>query len=552
MGSNQIETSKSASAYEINEKENNIVSNEKKINEKENINSNEKILNEKQSTDLSEAPTNEDTNSNETNKSEDTNSNELNGSGDANLNESNVNEVKPLKKDLYSNLLSNYLPKYSFCYDELELRPEYKTEKYSYFFSIGKLVDYLNKELNQALRDYNLLLEPYDLIDFSKKEQKEKYNKKIGAWPTVKRKLALLTHPEQDSEEMKKKAKITAFFLSQFNTENKKHNDNNPYYIAYFDFIDGKFHFENDPFFGEANSRLSLEIDNDNYDDYIQRLYEEFISLENSISLSLNNQDKNKKEIFMNYLIRFFDNKIKKIEHSLNKPTNLKNIRSKINELAMKYCYYQHSEVKFFYDLTFEILYIIKDQPNEKEALVVKGANLDSFKKTFEEEFAKLNGFAISNEDETQENDNDYIKKCDKNIKFYEGKSTESEKEIKKMKEDNLHKSIDSIISIAGVINNNVGEENNKKKITNEDIVKGGDAVKNIADIYTNEKTIDRIKLNEENRKKQLIYWKKLKNIKLLLNNIENILKENVEFKAIIISQKIDKNNDSFITKIIY
>ena len=547
MGSDQIEAS--TSTYEINEKENIIVSNEQKINEKENIVSNEKKINEKQSIDLSEAPTNEDTKSNESNRSE-----------DASLNESNVNEVKPLKKDLYSNLLSNYLtnylPNYSFYYDGLELRPEYKTEKYSYFFSIGKLVDYLNKELNQALRDYNLLLEPYDLIDFSKKEQKEKYNKKIGFFPTLKRNIALLAHPEQDSEEMKKKAKCIAFFLSQFNTENKKHNENNPYYIAYFDFIDGKFHFENDPFFGEANSRLSLEIDNDNYDDYIQRLYEEFISLE--ISISLTNQDKNKKEIFKNYLIRSFDKKIKLIEHSLDKPeseTNLKNIRSKINKLAMKYCYCQQSEVKFFYDLTFEILYIIKDQPNEKEALVVKGANLDSFKKTFEEEFAKLNGFAISNEDETQENDNDYIKKCDKNIKFYERKSTENKEKINKMnkiKEDSLKKSFTNITSLAVAINNDIGEENNRKSIVNNIIEKGGDTIMNISDINTAGEKINSINLSEENIQQQLIYWKKLKNIKLLLNNIENILKENIEFKAIIISQKIDKNNDSFITKVIY
>ena len=177
MGSDQIEKS----TYEINGKEN-IVSNEKKINEKQN-------------TDLSEAPTNEDTNSNDSNRSE-----------DANLNESDVN------------YLTNYLPNYSFCYDGLEIRPDYKMEKYWYFFSIGKLVDYLNKELNQALRDYNILLEPYDLIDFSKKEQKEKYNKKIGFFPTLKRNIALLTHPEQNSEEMKKKAKCTAYFLSQFNT----------------------------------------------------------------------------------------------------------------------------------------------------------------------------------------------------------------------------------------------------------------------------------------------------------------------------------------------
>ena len=538
MGSDQIKIT----TYETNEKEN-IVSNEKTINEKENINSNEKKINEKESRDLSEAPTNEDTSSNESNRSE-----------DANLNESNINEVKqePLKKDLYSNFLSNYLPKYSFCYDELELRPEYKTEKYSYFFSIGKLVDYLNTELNQALKDYNILLQPYDLIDFSQKEQKEKYNKKIGVWPTLKRDIALLAHPEQNSKEMKKKAKCIAFFLSQFNTENKKHNENNPYYIAYFDFSDGKFHFENDPFFGEVNSRLSLEIDNNNYDDYIKSLYEVFISLENSISLT--NQDKNRKEIFMNYLIRSVDKKIKLIEHSLIKPeseTNLKAIRSKINELAIKYCYYQQSDVKFFYDLTFDSLYIIKDQPNEKEALVVKGVNLDSFKNTFEEEFSKLNGFAISNEDEAQEIDNDYIKKCDKNIKYYEGKFTESEEKIDKIKKDTLKESLDNVKSIAGAINNS-GEENNKKSIVNDIIEKGGDVIMNIADIHTARNTINRVKLSEEKRQQQLIYWKKLKNIKSLLNNIESILKENIEFKAIIISQKIDKNNDSFITKVIY
>ena len=538
MGSDQIKTT----THETNEKEN-IVSNEKTINEKENINSNEKKINEKESRDLSEAPTNEDTSSNESNRSE-----------DANLNESNINEVKqePLKKDLYSNFLSNYLPKYSFCYDELELRPEYKTEKYSYFFSIGKLVDYLNTELNQALKDYNILLQPYDLIDFSQKEQKEKYNKKIGVWPTLKRDIALLAHPEQNSKEMKKKAKCIAFFLSQFNTENKKHNENNPYYIAYFDFSDGKFHFENDPFFGEVNSRLSLEIDNNNYDDYIKSLYEVFISLENSISLT--NQDKNRKEIFMNYLIRSVDKKIKLIEHSLIKPeseTNLKAIRSKINELAIKYCYYQQSDVKFFYDLTFDSLYIIKDQPNEKEALVVKGVNLDSFKNTFEEEFSKLNGFAISNEDEAQEIDNDFIKKCDKNIKYYEGKSTEGEDKINKIKKDTFKESLDNAKSIVGAINNS-GEENNKKSIVNDIIEKGGDVIMNIADIHTARNTINRVKLSEEKRQQQLIYWKKLKNIKSLLNNIESILKENIEFKAIIISQKIDKNNDSFITKVIY
>ena len=538
MGSDQIKIT----TYETNEKEN-IVSNEKTINEKENINSNEKKIKEKESRDLSEEPTNEDTSLNESNRSE-----------DANLNESNINEVKqePLKKDLYSNFLSNYLPKYSFCYDELELRPEYKTEKYSYFFSIGKLVDYLNTELNQALKDYNILLQPYDLIDFSQKEQKEKYNKKIGVWPTLKRDIALLAHPEQNSKEMKKKAKCIAYFLSQFNTENKKHNENNPYYIAYFDFSDGKFHFENDPFFGEVNSRLSLEIDNNNYDDYIKSLYEVFISLENSISLT--NQDKNRKEIFMNYLIRSIDKKIKLIEHSLIKPeseTNLKSIRSKINELAIKYCYYQQSDVKFFYDLTFDSLYIIKDQPNEKEALVVKGVNLDSFKNTFEEEFSKLNGFAISNEDEAQEIDNDFIKKCDKNIKYYEGKSTEGEDKINKIKKDTFKESLDNAKSIVGAINNS-GEENNKKSIVNDIIEKGGDVIMNIADIHTARNTINRVKLSEEKRQQQLIYWKKLKNIKSLLNKIESILKENIEFKAIIISQKIDKNNDSFITKVIY
>ena len=532
---NQIEPTK----YEINEKEN-IASNEEKIKEKEIINLNEKKINEKESLDLSEASTNEDTNLNNSNRSE-----------DSNLNESNVNKVKqePFKKDLY---LSNYLPKYSFCYDELELRPEYKTEKYSYFFSIGKLIDYLNRELNQALKDYNILLEPYDLIDFSQKEQKEKYNKKIGAWPTLKRNMGLLIYPEQRNEGMKKKAKITAFFLSQFNTENKKSNEDNPYYIAYFDFTDGKFHFENDPFFGEVNSRLSLEIDNNNYDDYIKNLYDIFISLENSISC--NNQDKNKKEIFMNYLIRSIDKKIKLIEHSLIKPeseTNLKNIRAKINELAIKYCYHQQSDVKFFYDLTFESLYIIKDQPNEKEALVVKGVNLDSFKNTFEEEFSKLNGFAISNEDETQEIDNDYIKKCDKNIKFYEGKSGENAEKINKINEGTFKELVDNGKSIARVISNN-GEENNKKSIINDIIEKGGDVIMNIEDIHTARKTINRIKLSEEKRQQQLIYWKKLKNTKLLLNNIESILKEKIEFKGIIISQKIDKNNDSFITKVVY
>ena len=246
--------------------------------------------------------------------------------------------------------------------------------------------------------------------------------------------------------------------------------------------------------------------------------------------------------------------KIKLIEHSLIKPeseTNLKNIRTKINELAIKYCYYQQSEVKFFYDLTFEILYIIKDQPNEKEALVVKGANLDSFKKTFEEEFAKLNGFAISNEDEAQEIDNDFIKKCDKNIKYYEGKSTEGEDKINKIKKDTFKESLDNAKSIVGAINNS-GEENNKKSIVNDIIEKGGDVIMNIADIHTARNTINRVKLSEEKRQQQLIYWKKLKNIKSLLNKIESILKENIEFKAIIISQKIDKNNDSFITKVIY
>ena len=138
-----------------------------------------------------------------------------------------------------------------------------------------------------------------------------------------------------------------------------------------------------------------------------------------------------------------------------------------------------------------------------------------------------------------------------KNIKFYEGKSNENEERIDKIFKDTFKESFDNVKSFASAINNS-GEENNKKSVVNDIIEKSGDVILNITDINTARKSINRIKLSEENRQKQLIYWKKLKNIKLLLNNIESLLKENIEFKAIIISQKIDKNNDSFITQVIY
>jgi len=72
-------------------------------------------------------------------------------------------EIKKPKNDSnYS--YSDFLPKFLFTYDDLELNPQYKVDNKYYFFFATKVIEELNELLEKSLKDYPHMFEPIKKI----------------------------------------------------------------------------------------------------------------------------------------------------------------------------------------------------------------------------------------------------------------------------------------------------------------------------------------------------------------------------------------------------
>ena len=461
-------------------------------------------------------------------------------------------EIKKPKNDSnYS--YSDFLPKFLFTYDDLELNPQYKVDNKYYFFFATKVIEELNELLVKSLKDYPHMFEPIkeDLIEFTKKLHKEKFVKKIGFFNTLFRDIYLLFNKSENNEEVKKKAKTIAFLLSQL--KNQENHDTS--HIGYFDVKNNEFHYINDGLYDTINSNFSEEINN--YNEYIQNFSTKFNELQNMISNS--NKENNEKKIILNYLIRLANEKIMNIEFSPSVDSLLteenkiilKNIRESINSLAIQYSYELAKNKKFFFDLVFDCICITKDIPSEKEAFITKGICLDSFKQKIETLFDSIYKSIILNEDEINKNgedDDSIIKKIDKSILILEDKSCEYEEKIDKLDEETWNNSIDNVGDILSVDNNG----NKDGNVVSKYAKKGGNAIKTIKSIDSACKKKERLNIRQNERQQVIVKLKKIRNIKLLLKDINDKTKGNDKFKGLLISQKHDKNVDSFTTTVVY
>lgn len=207
---------------------------------------------------------------------------------------------------------SDFLPKYSFIYDSLEIKPQYKMDDIYYFFYATNLIKELNDQLENSFRKYPYMFEPIreDLREFTERLQTKKFEKKkIGFFNSLKRKIHFLFNKSDKNKEVKERAKTTAFLLSQL--KNQKNHDTSQ--IGYFDVKKNKFqyvNFINDPLYKEIKICFSEETKN--YNDYIQILDKKFKEIEKMIK----NDGKNK--VLINYFIREADKTLLDIEYLPN------------------------------------------------------------------------------------------------------------------------------------------------------------------------------------------------------------------------------------------
>ena len=239
--------------------------------------------------------------------------------------------------------------------------------------------------------------------------------------------------------------------------------------------------------------------------------------------------------------------------------------------------------------------------------MVYKGDNLDSFESAFKEEFKRLKNLAVF--EVNREENIEFSKVCDINIKAYNKLMEERENKREEIEKQCLDQTVDKAQKLAKeekcqkdkadqdnanqdkVTQDNADQDKdanqdnadqdkankdnanqdkaNKDKVNKDKAVKDKEVKGNVISISsaieaTGEivKTINdiRISINQRKRldirdiKKQLEYWKKLKNIDFLLNEIDNVKKNTKELFCILVSQKFEDNDktiDTFTVKAI-
>lgn len=339
-----------------------------------------------------------------------------------------------------SNFKSNYLIRHSISYNNIILDPDYINDNSHYFFDVKKLISYLKSLFKDIIDKYPIMFEPYknDLIEYTKEAQEKKFEKKIGVIATIKRGLSLLVNQEQDKPIEKQKAKDIAYLLSQLNghINTIKEKGKCKKYIEYFNENEEKFLIDDDPLYETIDNSLSIEVNYDGYNEYIIQLNQKTDELLKQI---MNLNDKNKKYILINYLIRIVNEKIIDINNSSQKDLLnqqslqiLENINNSMNKLIEQYNYISSKNVKFFYDILFDYLIITKNTQNEKEAIVPKNS-LDSFVGSLEKEFNSLKTIMELEEENKineKEGEIDYKEKCEKIIQYLQNKIIEFEEKI--------------------------------------------------------------------------------------------------------------------------
>ena len=350
-----------------------------------------------------------------------------------NLIEINTNSNFPLLKEDSSSLnhsfsineepnykLNNIIQNFSEVYFYATLNPDFVDNNIIYFFFPNEFIIELETMLNDSLNNYPITFRPIkdELIQFSKEKQENEFKKKIGFFPSLKRKISLIKSSEKNSKNERIKAKKIAYLLSQLNSQKKANN--NIIYIVYLNKNDSKCNFDYNIFFDEIYNNFSLDIfkndDSKNIDDIFSKLKR----FEDILINNPNIKEKDKK-IFINYMILIINKKIIEIEHSyqlelLNDESKktLKKIRNSIDLLALKYRFQFTHNVKFFYDIEFELIKIIKNNKEEKKAFIEKGNNLEIFKHSFRKEYKNIKN--ITEPIDENENIKDFNKKCWKNI----------------------------------------------------------------------------------------------------------------------------------------
>ena len=286
------------------------------------------------------------------------------------------------------------------------------------------------------------------------------------------------------------------------------------------------------------------------------------------------NNNNNEMIVLINYLILKVNKILIDIENSYetqtlkNETKNiLKNMRNDINYLTIKYNFEKVYNKKFFYDIEFEVITIIKNEENKKVAFIENGGNLNKFILLFKEEKDILNKKIIpvvddDNNENTKEENNDFIKKCNSNIKKLIEIKNEKYENITDMKKDNVNSEIDSIKNISDKIkNNNININNNENKDANTILNRsctaidiGGDILKGINEIRVNKEKISIKQLSIENIDEQIKDWYKLKSIHQLLNDIDIKKKKNKNFYGLLIGQvkKEKKDQNIFKVRVIY
>lgn len=406
---------------------------------------------------------------------------------DVNSNTSiNGNEVTINKEDIIKQPLldshSNYLLDYSYSLPDsnIILEPDYNTNEYCYFLSVEKIIEKLNESLIETLNKYPIMFEPIreDLIEYSKKEQSKKFEKKIGFFPSLKRGFRLLFNRDQDRNEEKKKAKDIAYLLSQLNGHKNKFREKgvSTKYIESFDKQQKIFIADDDPYYTKIYESISIEANNNDYNQYVMQLSQIFTELKQNIS---DFQEKNKKRLFFNYLITVVDEKLVEIKDSLIydslTPENKKiveDIRNSINDLAIQYNYYSRYNAKFFYGLLFKFLYISKDNKNEKEAFVTKNA-LNSFIESFKKEYNLLKNELVEgkSENNNEEDYSNFKEKCEKSIRDLEKERKENEDKFDEIDSESFRESVNTFNKVLKD-DNEINEEKEGDKSGNKKVVK--------------------------------------------------------------------------------
>ena len=476
------------------------------------------------------------------------------------------NEKVEKPSEEYTRIFTSSLISKQDCeiFKNLILKPEFIIDGENYFFFPKEVKKKLDELLEETLNKYPYMFEPIrdDLIKYSKEFQTEEFKSKLGAFLTLRREIYFYFHPEERDQNEWIKAKKIAFLLSQLNSQEKKDSYwSNNVYISILNKTDVKFTFDNDEMFQKINTSLSF---NSIYDDNIV-IMELSNKMENIKQEIYKTRDEKRIKIYISYLISIVERKIAEInntykENLLNKEAKitLYKIYDNINLLALRFTIQGERGKKFFYDIEFDYIKVIKNNEKVKQALIENG-NLNSFITVFQEEFECIKNFISPIDDDdteiTYENNDIFAKKCLLNIKKLNENKYAKEDQINDIENERLKQSIDSAKKIVLTPNNtNTGEGNNTKGCNNNNLLnktlENSGEIANIYNIYkTSSMKIKR--LSTEEIDKQINYWKKLRNISLLLNKIKDIQNKGECFKGLIITQKFIDNDDTFLVKTI-